>query len=224
MTFSLVARCSDTGMFGVAISSSSPAVAARCPYARAGVGAVSSQNITDPRLGPAVLDALEKHGHADDALSAVMEPHEFKRYRQVLVVDTDGAAAVHSGENALGNWSSATGLNVASGGNLLDNTGVPQAIVDAFLASEGHLGDRLIHAMQAGLSAGGEAGPIHSAGMLLVDEVSWPVADLRCDWSEACPIDNIASLWNIYKPQLNDYVKRALNPGDAPSYGVPGDD
>jgi uncharacterized Ntn-hydrolase superfamily protein len=224
MTFSLVARCSDTGMFGVAISSSSPAVAARCPYARAGVGAVSSQNITDPRLGPAVLDALETYGHANEALAAVMDPHEFKSYRQVLLVDHKGIAAVHSGEHALGNWSSATGLNVASGGNLLDNIDVPQAIVDAFVASDGHLGDRLIHAMQTGLSAGGEAGPIHSAGMLLVDKVSWPVADLRCDWSDECPIENIASLWGIYKPQLNDYVKRALNPGDAPSYGVPGDD
>ena len=224
MTFSLVARCSDTGMFGVAISSSSPAVAARCPYGRAGVGAVSSQNITDPRLGPAVLDALEKHGNANDALAAVMDFHEFKNYRQVLVVDHKGSSAVHSGKNALGNWSSATGPNVASGGNLLDNTGIPQAIVDAFIASSGHLGDRLIQSMKAGLSAGGEAGPVRSAGMLLVDKVSWPVADLRCDWSDECPIENIASLWDIYKPQLDDYVKRAINPSEAPSYGVPGDD
>ena len=153
-----------------------------------------------------------------------MAPYEFKDYRQVLVVDSNGFAGVHSGEHALGNWSSATGANVASGGNLLDNVNVPQAIVDAFIASDGHLGDRLIQAMRAGLSAGGEAGPIHSAGMLLVDEVSWPVADLRCDWSDDCPIESIASLWDIYKPQLGDYVKRALHPGDAPSYGVPGDD
>ena len=131
---------------------------------------------------------------------------------------------MHSGKNALGNWSSATGPNVASGGNLLDNTGIPQAIVDAFIASSGHLGDRLIQSMKAGLSAGGEAGPVHSAGMLLVDKVSWPVADLRCDWSDECPIENIASLWSIYKPQLDDYVKRAINPSEAPSYGVPGDD
>ena len=224
MTFSLVARCSDTGMFGVAISSSSPAVAARCPYARAGVGAVSSQNITDPRLGPAVLDALETFGNANKALAEAIDPHEFKSFRQVLVVDAKGLAAVHSGERALGNWSSATGPNVASGGNMLDNLHVPQTIVDAFIASEGHLGDRLVLALKAGLSAGGEAGPVHSAGMLLVDRVSWPVADLRCDWSDDCPIESIASLWDIYKPQLADYVKRALNPGDAPSYGVPGDD
>ena len=56
MTFSLVARCEETGMFGIAISSSSPAVAARCSYARAGVGAVASQNITDPTLGKRGLD------------------------------------------------------------------------------------------------------------------------------------------------------------------------
>ena len=56
MTFSLVAKCEKTNMFGVAIASSSPAVAARCSYTRAGVGAVSSQNVTDPSLGPLTLD------------------------------------------------------------------------------------------------------------------------------------------------------------------------
>ena len=58
MTFSLVARCAKTGQFGVVISSSSPAVAARCSHVRAGVGAVASQNITDPALGPLLLDTL----------------------------------------------------------------------------------------------------------------------------------------------------------------------
>ncbi|RVC66397.1 DUF1028 domain-containing protein, partial [Mesorhizobium sp. M2A.F.Ca.ET.046.02.1.1] len=56
MTFSIVARCRRTGMFGVAVSSSSPAVAARCAYAQAGVGAVASQNVTDPTLGPKALE------------------------------------------------------------------------------------------------------------------------------------------------------------------------
>ena len=60
MTFSIVARCARTGQFGMAISSSSPAVAARCAHIRAGVGAVASQNITDPALGPLVLDQMEQ--------------------------------------------------------------------------------------------------------------------------------------------------------------------
>lgn len=224
MTFSLVARCAETGMFGVAISSSSPAVAARCSYARAGVGAVASQNITDPSLGPLTLDLMQGGMAADEAIAEIRKRGEFVDYRQVLAVDASGTTAIHSGPNSLGIWTQAQGMNVASGGNLLANEGIPQAIVDGFMSSSGHLGDRLIAAMRAGLAAGGEAGPVHSAGMMLVDQVAWPVADLRCDWTEDCPIENIATAWNVYKPQLDAYVQRALDPREAPSYGVPGDE
>ena len=224
MTFSLVARCAETGMFGVAISSSSPAVAARCSYAQAGVGAVASQNVTDPTLGPLGLELMGQGLSAPDALERIRQNGAFIEYRQVLMVDAMGRTAIHSGPNALGIWSEAQAENVASGGNLLANSGVPQAIVDGFLAAEGHLGDRLIAAMRAGLAAGGEAGPVHSAGMKIVDKVSWPVADLRCDWTEDCPIEAIATAWDIYKPQLDAYIQRALDPREAPSYGVPGDE
>ncbi|MEQ8332069.1 DUF1028 domain-containing protein [Nisaea sp.] len=224
MTFSLVARCAETGMVGIAISSSSPAVAARCAYTRAGVGAVASQNITDPRLGPLVLDRMEIGLSAGDAIAAMRKECEFLDYRQVLAVDRHGGSAIHSGGNALGIWSEAKAENVASGGNLLANAEVPAAIVAAFTASTGHLGDRLIAAMKAGLAAGGEAGPVHSAGMQIADKLVWPVADLRCDWTEDCPIEAIATAWEIYKPQLDAYVTRALDPRAAPSYGVPGDE
>lgn len=224
MTFSLVARCRETGMFGMAISSSSPAVAARCAYARAGVGAVASQNITDPTLGPLVLDLMQAGKSAPEAIVEMRRRARFPEYRQVLAVDAAGRTAIHSGPNALGIWAEAQGLNVASGGNLLANSGVPQAIVDGFLSSTGHIGDRLIAAMRAGLAAGGEAGPVHSAGLRIVDKVAWPVADLRCDWTEACPIETLAGIWDIYKPQLEAYVQRALDPRAAPSYGVPGDE
>lgn len=224
MTFSLVARCGQTGMFGVAISSSSPAVAARCSYARAGVGAVASQNVTDPTLGPLALDLMQGGMGAGEAIAGVKDLGRFIEFRQVLAVDKAGTTAIHSGPNSLGIWTQAQGADVASGGNLLANDAVPQAIVDGFLASRGHLGDRLIAAMRAGLAAGGEAGPLHSAGMMLVDKVPWPVADLRCDWTEDCPIEAVATAWEIYKPQLDAYVQRALDPREAPSYGVPGDE
>ncbi|QAX28859.1 DUF1028 domain-containing protein [Leisingera sp. NJS204] len=224
MTFSLVARCVETGMFGIAISSSSPAVAARCSFARAGVGAVASQNVTDPSLGPLALDLMEQGLTAAEAVEQIRKQGKFIEYRQVLAVDKAGGTAIHSGPNSLGIWTQAEGLDVVSGGNLLANDGVCQAIVDGFSASSGHLGDRLIAAMRAGLAAGGEAGPVHSAGMKIVDKVSWPVADLRCDWTGDCPIENIAAAWEIYKPQLDAYVQRALDPREAPSYGVPGDE
>lgn len=224
MTFSLVARCAETGMFGVAISSSSPAVAARCSYTQAGVGAVASQNVTDPTLGPLGLDLMAQGMSAPEAIAEVRKRGAFIEYRQVLMVDTQGRTAIHSGPNALGIWAEAQAENVASGGNLLANADVPQAIVDGFLSAKGHLGDRLIAAMRAGLAAGGEAGPVHSAGMKIVDKVSWPVADLRCDWTTDCPIEAIATAWDIFKPQLDAYIQRALDPRAAPSYGVPGDE
>ncbi|WP_315926592.1 DUF1028 domain-containing protein [Mesorhizobium sp. SP-1A] len=224
MTFSIVARCARTGMFGVAVSSSSPAVAARCAYAQAGVGAVASQNVTDPTLGTRGLELMARGASAAEAVAILKRTGAYPEYRQVLAVDAAGLSAIHSGPKALGVWAEARGENVACGGNLLADKRVPQAMVDAFLASEGHLGDRLLDAMRAALAAGGEAGPVRSAGMKLVRDVAWPVADLRCDWTEACPIEELAKLWDIYKSQLDAYVTRAINPTEAPSYGVPGDE
>ncbi|SDN70963.1 DUF1028 domain-containing protein [Ensifer sp. YR511] len=224
MTFSLVARCAGSGMFGVAISSSSPAVAARCSHARAGVGAVASQNVTDPALGPLTLDLMERGLTAEAAVDEMKRRSGFLEYRQVLAIDHHGNTAIHSGPNSLGIWTQANGPNVASGGNLLANEDVPRAIVEAFVSSSGHLGDRLLMAMRAGRDAGGEAGPVHSSGLKIVDTLSWPVVDLRCDWTEVCPIDALCGLWSIYKPQMAAYVQRALDPRQAPSYGVPGDE
>lgn len=223
MTFSIVARCNRTGMFGVAISSSSPAVAARCSYAQASVGAVASQNVTDPELGPRTLGYLAQGLSAADAISKVMSGTSYGEYRQLLAVDKDGTSAIHSGAKALGIWAGARATDVACGGNLLANDRIPQIMVESFLASQGDLGDRLIAAMRTAVKAGGEAGPVRSSGLKLVREVSWPVADLRCDWTNGCPIEELAQLWDIYKPQMESYVTRALNPADAPSFGVPGD-
>ena len=149
MTFSLVARCAETGMFGVAIASSSPAVAARCAYTRAGVGAVASQNITDPRLGPFALDLMQGGMSAREAIAGVRDQGTHTAYRQVLAIDKNGGTAIHSGNNALGVWTEASGVDVIAAGNLLANGDVPGAIVAAFEDSTGHLGDRLIAALKA---------------------------------------------------------------------------
>jgi uncharacterized Ntn-hydrolase superfamily protein len=102
---------------------------------------------------------------------------------------------------------------------LLASDDVPAAMVAAFEARPGsHLGDRLIGALQAAVAAGGEAGPVHSAGLVLVRDVPWNVADLRVDWAEDDPVSELAALWEMYRPQLDDYVQRALDPSKAPSY------
>ena len=223
MTFSIVARCVERGQFGMAVSSSSPAVAARCAFARAGVGAVASQNVTDPRLGPGTLDAMAAGMDAQTAIASVIAAADHTEFRQLLAVDSTGQTKTFSGTKTLGIHAEHHSHNAAAAGNLLANTTIPDAMVAAFHAAGGHLGDRLIAAMQAGLAAGGEAGDLHSAGLLIVDQQQWPLVDLRCDWTTDCPIAAVATAWEIYKPQMDDYLTRALNPDLAPNYAVPGD-
>ncbi len=223
MTFSLLARCPETRRFGMVISSSSPAVAARCAHARAGVGVAATQNITDPGLGPRLLDLMAQGLSASAAMAQVVAEAPHVEYRQLMALDAQGRAALHSGAKILGVWGTAQGDGAVAGGNMLANPGVPQAMIAGF-GTQGELGDRLIAALQAGREAGGEAGPVHSAGMLMVDATSWPVAELRCDWlDDGDPIAAVARAWAIYKPQMAAYVQRARDPREAPSYGVAGD-
>lgn len=223
MTFSISGRCGRTGAFGIAVSSSSPAVAARCAHARAGAGVVAAQNITDPRLGQRGL-ALLAEGLSPEAVMATLRQDPNIAFRQLVVLGREGPAAIFSGEGALGVHAAAIGTDGAAAGNLLANPEVPRAMVAAFEADPAAaLGDRLVAAMRAGVAAGGEAGPVRSAGMLVVRDLPWPVADLRIDWTEDDPIEALAALWEIWKPQQEDYVRRALNPGAAPAFGVPGD-
>ena len=210
-------------MFGMAIASSSPAVAARCAHARAGVGVVASQNITDPALGTAILDRLAQGSTALQALSAALAATPFAAYRQVLTLGSSGPPAGHSGAQALGIVGLTLGEHAAAAGNLLANAEVPAAMVQAFVAADGHLGRRLLRALRAGATRGGEAGPIHSAGLVVVRDVPWPIVDLRVDWSDGDPLRDLETLWQVYAPQIDDYVRRALDPCAAPGFGVPGD-
>jgi uncharacterized Ntn-hydrolase superfamily protein len=223
MTFSIAARCVDTGMFGIAVSSSSPAVAARCAHARAGVGAFGTQNITDPRLGPQGLDLMAKGASAEQAIATLQRSAPHIAFRQLIAVDANGGTAAHSGDHTLGTHASVQALNVVAAGNLLRDEEIPAKMVAAFQRAQGHLAERLLTAMEAAVAAGGEEGPVHSAGLLIVRDVPWPIADLRVDWTDGDPIKELRTLWGRYKPQLEDYVTRALNPTAAPSFGVPGD-
>ena len=223
MTFSLIARCEITGAFGIVVSSSSTSVAARCAFTRAKIGAVATQNITDPRIGPRALDLLETGLPAASVLERIVETSEHIAYRQIAIVDDQGGTAAYSGEKTLGTYATAEGKNCVAAGNMLADKGVVAAMAEAYESRAGSsFGKRLIRALQAGLAAGGEAGPVHSAGLLIQAEVSWPVADLRVDHSDT-PIADLTALWELWKPDMDSYVTRALDPSEAPSYGVPGD-
>ena len=222
MTLSLAGRCAETGMLGAAVTSSSICVASRCLFTRAGVGAGLTQNVTDPSLGVQMLDLLEAGADANTAISQVVAEANHIEWRQLVLLDSSGSFALHTGEKVLGRHATAEGKQCVAAANLLVNEEVPQTMVTAFEQSSGHLAQRLITALEAGIAAGGEEGPVRSAGVQVVHKVSWPVVDLRVDWDEN-PLPKLRTIWNEYQPQLEPYVTRALNPEAAPSYGVPGD-
>ena len=118
-----------------------------------------------------------------------------------------------------------TGTGCVAAGNLLSSRDVPTAMVASFAAgADLHLADRLLTALQAGIDAGGEEGPTHSAALLVAHRHSWPLVDLRVDWTEECPGLVLRRLWDAYEPQMQAYNLRALDPSAAPSYGVAGDE
>lgn len=224
MTISISALCPESGQLGVAIASSSIAVGARCPWLHAGVGAVSSQNITLPSLGGQTLAGLEAGLSPEQAMKRALGEDRFSEYRQITVISASGETSAFSGDYTLGTGRVVEGTDCVAAGNMLANPDVIAAMVNCFETTEGELAARLIAALQAGVSAGGEAGPLHSAAVKVVDDYDWPIVDLRIDWADVNPVTALETLWLDYEPQMNAYLIRALDPREAPSYGVPGDE
>lgn len=225
MTFSIVGQCAHSGMLGIAITTSSICVGSRCSWARAGVGAVATQNFTDPRLGVRGLGLLAEGLKATEVMARLIEESEFPEYRQLAVIDRHGQTSYHSGNKALGIHDAASGDHCIAAGNLLSSKEVPRAMVSAFMALSPaeHLAERLLRALEGGLAAGGEIYPLRSAGLLVVDTQPWPLVDLRVDWHES-PVSALGELWRRYEPEMKTFLLWALDPDQAPSFPLPGND
>lgn len=224
MTFSIIGRCESTNMFGVAISSSSISVTSRCPWVRSNIGAASTQNITDPSLGTLMLDYLEEGLSADEAINKIIKEKKNINFRQLILIDKQGKVASFSGSKILGINSVSKSINCIAAGNMLKSTEVIDSMTNSFTENKNlNLSERLLISLKAGLLAGGEEGEVHSAGIKVIHNNSWPLVDLRVDWTDDNPIDQLYKIWKNYEPQIKDYQSRALNPDQAPSYGVPGD-
>ncbi len=214
MTFSIAARCPATGKFGIAIATSSIAVGNRCPWARAGVGAITTQHRSDIRLGPVGLDLLAQGLSAGETVRALVAASEFPDQRQIGAVDRDGEVAFYSGPKIPSTNGGAVGRGCVSTGNVIANPDVPQAIIAGYEASQGvSFAERLLAGVDAGLAAGGETQPIMSAALLVVDRHAWPLVDLRVDFQEQ-PLDVLRGLWKAYEPQLEHFIIQVLRPNE----------
>jgi uncharacterized Ntn-hydrolase superfamily protein len=218
MTFSLAGRCARTNMLGCAVTTSSMAVGSRCSHARPGVGAVLTQHRTDPRLGPLALELLARGCDAKTALAGVIAVAPHRDWRQIAIIDRRGRTACFTGEHVDRTKSGeAHGRDCVAIANIVRSAEVPAAMARSFEAAPDRpLAERLVEALSAGESAGGEFKPVASAALLVVDRESFAYVDLRVD-EHAKPIDEVRRLWRAYEPEADLYVMRANDPASAPS-------
>ncbi len=216
MTFSVVGMCRQTGMFGAAVTTSSIGVGSRCPFAQAGVGAVLTQHRTDPRLGPRGLELLAAGLSASQVMATLVQDNPTIGWRQLAIIDTQGETAYYHGDRISSIHAAAQGNAVCAIGNILRSEDVPQAMVEAFGQDpKAHLAERLLRALGAGLEAGGELKQVKSAALLIVHEQPFPLVDLRVELDPQ-PLVALRFLWELYRPQLELYVRRAIDPDSVP--------
>ena len=212
MTFSILGRCARTGMFGLVVTTSSPAVGSRCGYVAAGVGAALTQNRTDPRLGPLAIDLLKRDYTAKQSIAAIVAATPYHRWRQLACIDRHGDTAAFTGASVKPERNEAHGLNCVSIANIVRSADEPAAMVRAFERDpDASLTVRLLDALEAGERAGSEFVPLVSAALLVSHEHSFPYVDLRVD-SDPHPIARLRALWLEYQPMADLYVTRAIDP------------
>ena len=211
MTFSIALRCPQTGHFGMAGTTSSMAIGARCLFVNHDAGAVITQHRTDPRLGLVALRHLRAGASAQEALDAVATAPGIE-WRELAIVDRDGNTAVRQGSNQEPIHAKAFGPGMVAVGNILRNEDVPAAMIEAAeKASEKPIAERLLAALDAGLAVGGEVFALSSAALRVAEYADFCSIDLRVDKS-AEPLTDLRRLWDAYAPQQANFVDRVLNP------------
>ncbi len=217
MTFSLLGRCPRTGQLGAVAVSATIAIGARATHCAAGIGVVITQHRTDPRLGPRGLELLRAGRSAQETIDALVAGTPHIRWRQLAALDAAGSAAFYSGARTRTEMSEVAAQDACAVGNNLVSARATPAMLLAFLADPtAPLAERLVCAAEAGLAAGGEHAPVHSAHLLVTEQHSFPLIDLRVDWHEQ-PVSELRALWTRYAPQVNDFVLRAIDPDNAPT-------
>lgn len=185
MTYSIVARDPRTGQLGVAVQSHAFSVGPIVPWARAGVGAVATQSITEPAYGPNGLRLMAGGLPAPEALAQLLAADEGAAVRQVAMVDTRGAVGVHTGERCIPASGNTHGEGFSCQANMMRNDTVWEAMAAAYLTAEGDLAARLMVALHAAEAEGGDIRGRQSSAMLVVAASGsgrpWTYADVVVD-------------------------------------------
>lgn len=198
MTWSIVAHDPAAGAFAVAVSTCAFAVGASCPFVRAGVGAVSTQSMTNRYLGPAVLDGLARGLAPGAAIEGALAGDEGRHLRQVHAVDRHGRVAAWTGQHCVEWCGSAGEAHVGVAGNMLAGGAVVADTLATYAGSSNPMPQRLLSAMLAGERAGGDRRGRQSAAMVLATSEDFPDLNLRVD-NHSDPLAELTRLLGLWQ-------------------------
>jgi uncharacterized Ntn-hydrolase superfamily protein len=167
-TYSIVARDAATGNMGVAVQSHWFSVGSVVTWAEAGVGAVATQSFVDPAYGPRGLELMRSGLSAHDALRALLRVDDGRDVRQIAFVDSSGNIAAHTGVKCIESAGHHIGDGYSVQANMMLNDEVVPAMAKAYESTRGDLADRMIAALVAAQSVGGDIRGKQSAAMLIV--------------------------------------------------------
>lgn len=209
MTWSIVAHDAQTGAFAVAVTTCAFAVGASCPFVQPGVGAVSTQSITNRYLGPAVLAGLARGLAPAVAIEGALAGDDGKHLRQIHAVDRHGRTAAWTGRNCVSWCGSEAAPGVSVAGNMLAGTAVVGDTLASYLAGEANdLPTRLMDALDAGQQAGGDRRGRQSAAMVLTTTEDFPDLNLRVD-DHADPLGELRRLLGLWRTEGLPRLKTA---------------
>jgi len=180
-TYSIVAYDSVTGDLGIAVQSKFPNVGGLVPWAKAGVGAVATQSLSNTDYGEKGLELLARGATAPEAMRIIMRSDTRPSQRQVGMVDAHGNAASWTGDSTFdwaggragggavgGKGQMITGHGYAAQANIMVSDATVRNLAETFARSRGSLADRLLAALVAGQAGGGDRRGMQSAALLVV--------------------------------------------------------
>ena len=215
-TFSIIAFDPATNELGVGVQSRAFGAGAAVPYAKPGVGAVATQASANRQYGPKAIALLEQGLSPDEVIKRITDEDPGRDTRQVAVIDTKGRSAVYTGKRVidrnsdpkdlvhLGGYAGhVAGPNFSAQGNTLASAAVVEAMAAAYRNGKGTMAERLMDALDAGQSKGGDTRGMQSAGILVVrpldpksDSTVERIVDIRVDDS-AEPFKELRRLLNM---------------------------
>lgn len=202
MTWSIIAHDPASGAFGVAVASRFFAVGAICPHVEGNVAALGTQALVNPMYAVHAMPRLRSGEAAEAVLSSLVAPDAGANQRQFHIIDNAGRIAQHTGAHCIAWAGHVSAHNVSVAGNMLAGPQVVQATLDTYLASNGPMAERLLTAMGAGESAGGDSRGRQSAALKTCTRDPYPDLDIRADDHP----DPLTELWRLYRVSLERYA------------------